>query len=82
MRIGVYQKIPVLLVVDEGEVFGIVKRGVADLILVKAEIVMQKHPYIACLISLIVYLDPAEKYVVVARDGVAAADGDAKVVVT
>src|SRR5436190_6027778 len=78
MRLGIYKEIAVFFIMDESACFRVVKGSVADLVLVDPEIMMEKYANVPGFVARIIQANASEKYVLVARDGVAANHLDAK----
>jgi hypothetical protein len=76
MRLGIYQEIPVFFVVNESQIFRVIKCGVADIVLVDAKIVMKKDPDFTIVAPQIGNANAPQKDIVMARDRIVAGDLD------
>src|SRR5918994_3208320 len=81
MRLSVYKKITMFFVVDERQRFRIEKRGVAYLVFVDSEIVVQENARFAGLILKVCHQDTPQKHILVACNGVVAYDRDTELFV-
>ncbi len=78
MRFGIYQKITILLVVNERQAFRVVKRRIADFVFRNAKIVMQKNADFARRVAQIADARAPQKNIFVTSDRIVADDFNAE----